>query len=167
LRKRDEIRGAERDWYDDQRRQQHETADRDDDRGDRKIDDAALPGDRHRTPQTARRPNQRSPAQNSASVVATRTSDNAPAKPQLSDWLMLNSINCARNMSRVPPRIAGMTKNPRLTVKTRMSPAITPGNVSGKYTLRNTANGFAPRLRAARNASGFTRIIAAASGRIR
>jgi len=48
----------------------------------------------------------KNPAQNNANVVATRTSDNALANPQLSDWLMLNSINCARNISRVPPRIA-------------------------------------------------------------
>src|SRR5436190_1706862 len=166
-RKGDEIGCAEGDRDDDDRRQQHETADGEHDAVDRPVDDSALAGQCHRTPHTARKPNQRSPAQNNANVVATSTSDNALAKPQLSDWLMLNSINCARNMSRVPPRIAGMTKKPRLSVNTSISPAMTPGSVSGRYTFRNSDSGRAPRLRAARRSSGLTRIIVAASGRIR
>src|SRR5881296_2248584 len=57
-------------------------------------------------------------------VVASKRLLGAAANSQFKTFDMLKSMSWASRMSRVPPSSAGITKNPRLMMKTRRQPPV-------------------------------------------
>ncbi len=62
-----------------------------------------------------------------------------------------------------PPRTAGTTKKPSQKMKVIITPASTPGTVSGRKTWTKARQRLAPRVRAAGTSCGGTRAIEAMS----
>ena len=65
-----------------------------------------------------------------------------------------------------PPRTAGVTYSPARGMKTRSSPATTPGITSGKVTWKKVAIRLAPRSFEASRSAGSIRSRATNSGKI-
>ena len=89
----------------------------------------------------------------------------AEASGQLYLFLTASSINIGRVTTKFPPIITGVRYTPIDKIKTSVQPAMIPGRLKGRVTLKKILKGLAPKLAAASSNELFIELNAANKGK--
>src|SRR6516164_4104949 len=91
------------------------------------------------------------------SAIATMTEAMAPVMGQSNTVMACCSSSIASIEALVPPSICGVTNDAAVSANTMVTPAASPGALSGRVTRRNARHGGAPSMRAASTRYGLMR----------